>query len=90
MISENAAQILSFLQANPSVDVTAKDLANKFGMTDRQVNGVITAGLQRKGWTVREEAAVEIDGEPTKVKFIKLTSAGAALDIAAENAESAE
>ena len=67
----------------------------EFKKAVKSVNGVFTASLQRKGFGYREEAEVEItDAEGkvkhTKVKFLKLTDAGIALDVDAEPEKDAE
>lgn len=77
--SENAQSIITFLQANPNVDMTAKDLAEAIGLNSRVVNGTVT-GLSRKGIAVRDET--EIDGKT--VKYIHLTEAGRMADPFAE------
>ena len=88
-LSENGAKVLSYLQENPDVDLTATDLADALGLTVKTVNGVITGGLVGKGhsrdFVERVEAKVEdAEGKATTVKFIKLTDKGAALDPTAE------
>lgn len=80
VLSENAAKVLSFLQANASADLTADAIAEALGMTARSVNGTVT-GLQKKELVVRQE----IEGFEKKV--IRLTQAGASFDPEAEKAE---
>lgn len=80
ILSDNAAKVLSFLQANASADLTANAIAEALGMEARSVNGTVT-GLQKKGFVVREE----VEGFDKKV--IRLTSDGAAMDPDAEKAE---
>lgn len=86
-LSENAAKILSFLQANEG-NYTASDLATELDLPVKTVNGVITGGLIGKNhsrdFVERVETAVEVDGKKDTVKFIKLTEKGANLDPAAE------
>ena len=88
-LSENAVKILSFLQANADADYTATDLACELGLEVKTVNGVITGGLVGKNhsrdFVQRVEAtATGEDGKEVKVKLIKLTEKGAALDPTAE------
>ena len=80
--SENAQSIITFLQANPNVDMTAKELAEALGLGARTVNGPVT-GLSRKGIAVRDEAIV---GGKT-IKYIHLTEAGKMADPFAERPE---
>lgn len=82
MFSEKAAAVLSYLQANAAADLTAKDVAEATGIETKSITGVIN-GLQRKGMVVREEAGKD-DDTGKVVKFIRLTSDGAAADPSAE------
>lgn len=77
MFSENAQAVLRFLQADPSGQYTADDLAAALGLTARQINGTAT-GLQKKGLTER----VVVEGIEKKV--IRLTAEGLSVDPAAE------
>lgn len=76
MFSENAQRIIRFLQDNPNVDLTAKELASAIGITSRSANGCIT-GLTRKGLaqriSIRGEAGVEY-------KVVRLTDMGRQVD----------
>ena len=99
-MKESTKNVIKFLQANADKDMTAEDVVMAMGIagTDpesadfkkaiKSVNGVFTASLQRKDFGYREEAEVEVevDGKAThkKVKFLKLTDAGLALDVDAE------
>lgn len=83
MFSENAQGILTFLQANPNVDLTAKEIGAAIGITSRCANGCIT-GLARKGLVERVEVAYE-DG--TSAKVVRLTDTGRAVDPKAEKPE---
>ena len=67
MFSENAQKVLTFLQGNPTVDMTSKELAEAAEIPTRSITGVLNS-LVKKGFVVREEATV---GEDT-VKFIRL------------------
>lgn len=82
VFSEKAAAVLSYLQANAAADLTAADVAEATGIETKSITGVIN-GLQRKGMVVREEAGKDDAGKV--VKFIRLTSDGAAADPSAEN-----
>lgn len=79
MFSENAQKVLTFLQTNPTVDMTAKELAEAIEVPTRSITGVIN-GLVKKGLVVREETEV---GEVV-VKFIRLTDEGSQVDPLAE------
>ena len=79
MFSENAQKVLTFLQGNPTVDMTSKDLAEAAEIPTRSITGVLNS-LVKKGFVVREEVTV---GEDI-VKFIRLTDAGQRVDPLAE------
>lgn len=80
MFSEKAAAVLSFLQARPTENVTAKDIAASTGIETKSITGVIN-GLARKELVYREE----IEGIEKKV--IRLTEAGKVVDPMAEKPE---
>lgn len=73
--SDSAQAVLTFLQANPVVDITSKELADAVGVAQKSITGVLT-GLQKKGLVVREDA---VRGEE-KVKYIRLTDSGKTVD----------
>ena len=75
MFSENAQKVLTFLQGNPTVDMTSKELAEAAEIPTRSITGVLNS-LVKKGFVVREEVAV---GEDI-AKFIRLTDAGQQVD----------
>lgn len=82
MFSENAQKVLTFLQSNPVVDITAKELAETADIPTKSITGVLNA-LQKKGMVYREETTV---GE-TVVKYIRLTEEGKTVDPLAEKPE---
>lgn len=73
--SDSAQAVLTFLQANPIVDITSKELADAVGVAQKSITGVLT-GLQKKGLVVREDA---VRGDE-KVKYIRLTDSGKTVD----------
>lgn len=77
--SENAQKVLIFLQDNPAVDMTSKELAEATEIPTRSIIGVLNS-LVKKGLVVREEVAV---GEDI-AKFIRLTDAGQQIGFIAE------
>ena len=80
MFSEKAAAVLSFLQARPTENVTAKDIAASTGIETKSITGVIN-GLACKELVYREEV------EGIEKKVIRLTDAGKAADPMAEKPE---
>lgn len=73
--SDSAQAVLTFLQANPVVDITSKELADAVGVAQKSITGVLT-GLQKKGLVVREDA---VRGDEN-VKYIRLTDSGKTVD----------
>ena len=86
-MKENSANVLNYLKSVNGSDVTAADVAEALGLEKRQVDGIFTSAIQRKGYGVRIPAQVELDdGTFKQIKFLKLTDAGLALDPTAEDA----
>lgn len=80
-MKENSKNVLNYLKNIGGADVTAADVADALGLEKRQVDGIFTSAIQRKGYGVRVPAEIELDdGSHKQVKFLKLTEAGMALD----------
>lgn len=80
-MKENSKNVLNYLKNIGGADVTAADVADALGLDKRQVDGIFTSAIQRKGYGVRVPAEIELDdGSHKQVKFLKLTEAGMALD----------
>ena len=75
-LKENSLIVFNYVKEHDGEDFTAKDIAAATGLTDKQVNGIITSAFQRKGLMVREE--VEVTGG--KVKYVRLTDEGKVFD----------
>ena len=75
-LKENSLIVFNYVKEHDGEDFTAKDIAAATGLTDKQVNGIITSAFQRKGLMIREE--VEVTGG--KVKYVRLTDEGKAFD----------
>ena len=90
-MSENTKKILMYLRENDGADLTSADIAEALDIPKKSVDGAVTSGLQRKGYSVREEAEIQVeDGSHKKVKFIKLTDLGRTVDPDAEPVKDAE
>lgn len=84
-MKENSKNVLNYLKGINGADVTSADVADALGLEKRQVDGIFTSALQRKGLGVRIPAEVELeDGSHKQVKFLRLTDAGMAFDPDAE------
>lgn len=88
-MKENSKKVLNYLKSiNGGDPVTAADVAEALGLEKRQVDGIFTSAIQRKGYGIRVPAEVELeDGTHKAIKFLKLTEAGQALDLDAPEEE---
>jgi hypothetical protein len=84
----NSKAVLNYLKEINGQNVTAADVAEALGLEKRQVDGIFTSAIQRKGLGIRTPAEIELeDGTHKQVKFLSLTPAGMAFDADAEDAE---
>lgn len=80
-MKENTRKVFDYLKEHDGEDLTAANVAEVLGLEKRQVDGIFTSALQRKGLGVREPAEIELpDGSHQKVKYLRLTDEGLALD----------
>jgi DNA-binding IclR family transcriptional regulator len=90
-VSEKSLVVLNYLKENQGVNLTAADIAEALGMEKKSVDGIVTSGLQRKGYAERVPAQILLDdGLYKTVKFIQLTDAGLAYDHEAAVAQDAK
>lgn len=84
-LKENSKIVYNWVMEHDGEDFTAKDIAAETGLSDKQVNGIVTSAFQKKGLMERVPAEIALeDGTHAKVKFIRLTDAGRALNPDAE------
>ena len=84
-MSENSAKVLNYLKSVHGQNVTAADVAEALGLEKRQVDGIFTSAIQRKGLGVRVPAEIELeDGTHKAVKFLTLTTEGLNFDPTAD------
>lgn len=89
-VSEKSLVVLNYLKENQGTRMTAADIAEALGLEKKSVDGIVTSGLQRKGYAERIPAEIELeDGTHKPVKFIQATAAGMAYDHAAAQAQDA-
>ena len=87
-MKENSKNVLNYLKGIAGENVTSGDVAEALGLEKRQVDGIFTSAIQRKGLGIRVPAEVELDdGTHKAVKYLSLTDAGLALDLDADDAE---
>ena len=80
-MKENSKKVLNYLKEINGENVTAADVATALGLEKRQVDGIFTSAIQRKGLGVRTPAEIELDdGSHKQVKFLSLTPAGMSFD----------
>ena len=80
-MKENSKNVLNYLKGIGTQDVTSGDVAEALGLEKRQIDGIFTSAIQRKGLGIRVPAEVELaDGTHKQVKFLKLTDEGMAFD----------
>lgn len=86
-MKENSAKVLNYLKEIGDAQVTSADVAEALGLEKRQVDGIFTSAIQKKGYGVRIPAEIELeDGTHKNIKFLQLTDAGYALDPTADEA----
>jgi hypothetical protein len=80
-MKENSKKVLNYLKTINGENVTSADVAEALDLEKRQVDGIFTSAIQRKGLGVRTPAEIELeDGTHKAVKFLSLTEAGMAFD----------
>ena len=80
-MKENSKNVLNYLKGIGGANVTSGDVADALGLEKRQVDGIFTSAIQRKGLGIRVPAEVELeDGTHKAVKFLQLTPAGMDFD----------
>jgi hypothetical protein len=84
-MKENSVKVLNYLKEINGADVTSGDVAEALSLEKRQVDGIFTSAIQRKGLGIRVPAEVELeDGTHKAVKFLRLTDAGMSFDPTAD------
>lgn len=71
-MKNNTLMVVDYLEKNRDKQLTAADVANKLGLTKRQVDGIFTAELQKKGRGKRI-LAQRVEGDVyVNVKYLTL------------------
>ena len=80
-MKENSKKVLNYLKEVNGQNVTSADVADALGLEKRQIDGIFTSAIQRKGLGVRTPAEIELeDGSHKAIKFLSLTAEGLAFD----------
>ena len=81
----NSIAVLNYLKEVNGSNVTSADVAEALGLDKKQVDGIFTSAIQRKGLGIRTPAEVELeDGSHRAVKFLSLTAEGLNFDPSVE------
>ena len=81
----NSIAVLNYLKEVNGSNVTSADVAEALGLDKKQVDGIFTSAIQRKGLGIRTPAEVELeDGSHKAVKFLSLTAEGLNFDPSVE------
>lgn len=84
-VKPNTIAVINYLKEVNGSNVTSADVAEALGLDKKQVDGIFTSAIQRKGLGIRTPAEVELeDGSHKAVKFLSLTAEGLAFDPTAE------
>jgi hypothetical protein len=89
-MTENSKIVFNWVKEHDGQDVTAKDIAEGTGLSDRQINGIVTSAFQRHKDKDKNEVPLMVrvpaeikdpeTGLHKGVKYIKLTDAGREFD----------
>lgn len=90
-LTDKSLTVLNYLKEHQGENMTAEDIAVGLGKDKdqgkKEINGIVTSGLQKKGYAERIPAEIELeDGSHKPVKFIRATEAGLNYDHAAATA----
>ena len=88
-MKESSRNVFNYLKANYGTPLTNNDIATALGVSGSTVVGSVQ-GLVRKGYAVRTEDVIEVEGKKTTVKYIALTDEGMSFDPEKAEAEEAE
>ena len=87
-MSTNSKMVFEFLKENNGEEKNEEDVAEALSLEKRQIDGIFTSAIQRKGYGVRVPGEIELeDGTHKAVKWLHLTDEGMALDLDAADAE---
>lgn len=84
-VSENSLVVLNYLKEHKGENLTSASIADALGKPVKTVDGIVTAGLSRKGLAERIPAQILVKAEDgteryKDVKFVRATEAGLAYD----------
>lgn len=84
-MKDSTKKVFEYLQKSKNKNVTAADVALATGLEKKQVDGIFTAAIQKKGFGSRILAQVKgDDGNYINVKYLTLSDVGYMVDLNAE------
>lgn len=84
-MKDSTRTVFEYLKKMKDKNVTAAEVAVATGLTKKQVDGIFTAAIQRKGFGSRIPAQVKDDDDKyVDVKYLTLSDVGYMVDLDAE------
>lgn len=84
-MKDSTRTVFEYLKKMKDKNVTAAEVAVATGLTKKQVDGIFTAAIQRKGFGSRIPAQVKGDDDKyVDVKYLTLSDVGYMVDLDAE------
>ena len=84
-MKDSTKTVFEYLKKMKDKQVTAADVAVATGLTKKQVDGIFTAAIQRKGFGTRVPAQIKGDDDKyIDVKYLTLSDVGCMVDLDAE------
>jgi hypothetical protein len=84
-MKDSTRTVFEYLKKMKDKNVTAAEVAVATGLTKKQVDGIFTAAIQRKGFGSRIPAQVKGDDDKyIDVKYLTLSDVGYMVDLDAE------
>ena len=84
-MKDSTRTVFEYLKKAKGKNVTAADVADATGLTKKQVDGVFTMAIQKKGFGTRIPAQVQgDDGNYVDVKYLTLSDVGYLVDLDAK------
>ena len=84
-MTSNTKTVFEYLRKMKDKQVTAEDVAIATGLTKKQVDGIFTAAIQKKGFGDRVPAQIKgNDNKYINVKYLTLSDVGCMVDLDAE------
>jgi len=81
-MKDSTRAVFDYLKKMKNKNVTAAEVADATGLTKKQVDGIFTAAIQRKGFGSRVPAQVKNDdGNYVNVKYLTLSDVGYLVDL---------